>query len=77
MLVVDEVFEVTDDVVVAVRRLAGQLSASSAPPTPTDLEELVAAPATTLLVARDNADDGAIIGMLTLATFRIPTGVRA
>ena len=32
-------------------------------------------PATTLLVARD--DDGAIVGMLTLALFRLPTGVRA
>ena len=30
--------------------------------------------ATTLFVARD---DGAIVGMLTLATFQIPTGVRA
>jgi ribosomal protein S18 acetylase RimI-like enzyme len=35
----------------------------------------VASPATRLLVAHDEA--GAVIGMLTLAVFRIPTGVRA
>jgi ribosomal protein S18 acetylase RimI-like enzyme len=35
----------------------------------------VASPASTLLVAR--RADGGIVGMLTLATFRIPTGMRA
>jgi ribosomal protein S18 acetylase RimI-like enzyme len=36
---------------------------------------MMAAPSTTLLVARD--DDGAIVGTLTLIVFRIPTAVRA
>jgi len=34
----------------------------------------VADPATTLLVARE---EGRMLGMLTLAVFRVPTGVRA
>ena len=33
--------------------------------------------ACTLLAARDLENDGAIVGSLTLVTFRIPTGVRA
>jgi ribosomal protein S18 acetylase RimI-like enzyme len=36
----------------------------------------VASPATTLFVARDG-ERGPIVGTLTLAVFRIPTGVRA
>ena len=40
----------------------------------------MASPATMLLLARAEASDGAegaVVGMLTLAVFRIPTGVRA
>ena len=38
-------------------------------------EYAMESPATTLFVARD--DDGHIVGSLTLAVFRVPTGVRA
>jgi ribosomal protein S18 acetylase RimI-like enzyme len=55
--------------------LVGQLSSSAAAPSLEELEQIVASPATRLLVARDEA--GAVVGMLTLALFRIPTGVRA
>ncbi|MDP9073360.1 MAG: GNAT family N-acetyltransferase [Actinomycetota bacterium] len=72
---IHDVTEVTDDLVAAVARLVRQLSASSPPPTGRELIELVASPATTLLVAR--APGGELVGMLTLAVFRIPTGVRA
>src|SRR5262249_10395342 len=37
----------------------------------------VASPCTVLLVARDRTQGGRIVGSLTLAVFRIPTGVRA
>jgi ribosomal protein S18 acetylase RimI-like enzyme len=63
------------DLLAAIHRLLPQLSRSAEPPTASDLETLVDAPATTLLVARDDA--GEVLGILTLATFRIPTGVRA
>ena len=43
-------------------------------PTAAELDEMVARPRSDVLVARL---DGAIVGTLTLVTFRIPTGVRA
>jgi len=68
---------VDDEVVAAVESLVPQLSSSSAIPQATELREIVESPCTTLLLARDPAAGGRIIGMLTLAVFRIPTGIRA
>ncbi|MDA0370988.1 MAG: GNAT family N-acetyltransferase [Actinomycetota bacterium] len=65
---------VTDEVVEAFARLIPQLSSSNPPPTRSQLEALVASEASSLFVARV---EGVIVGSLTLATFRIPTGVRA
>jgi ribosomal protein S18 acetylase RimI-like enzyme len=72
---VEEASAVSDELVAAFARLIPQLSRSAPAPTPEELSAIVASPATVLLVAR--GDDGAIIGSLTLALFRIPTGVRA
>lgn len=73
--------QVTDELVAAVGRLVGQLSSTAPTPARADLEAIVASPATVLIVARDDpsatAGEEAVVGMLTLATFRIPTGVRA
>jgi ribosomal protein S18 acetylase RimI-like enzyme len=66
---------VSEELVAAHARLVPQLSSSAEAPTREELEAIVASPATTLLVARD--DDGAIVGSLTLALFRTPTGARA
>jgi ribosomal protein S18 acetylase RimI-like enzyme len=57
----------------AVATLVPQLS-SSPPPDLEQLGQIVADPATTLLLARQG---GVLVGMLTLVTFRLPTGVRA
>lgn len=65
---------VTDEVVEAFARLIPQLSSSNPPPSREQLEALVRSEASTLFIARV---DGRIVGSLTLATFRIPTGVRA
>jgi ribosomal protein S18 acetylase RimI-like enzyme len=65
---------VTDELVDAFVRLTPLLSRSNPPPPREQLEEIVSAPATDQFVARD--DDGTIIGVSTLATFRIPTGIR-
>jgi len=65
----------TPAIVDAVERLVPQLSSSSPPPTTEELGEVVSSPATDLFIAL--ADDGTVIGMSTLATFRIPTGMRA
>jgi ribosomal protein S18 acetylase RimI-like enzyme len=72
---VSEVTEVTDELVDAFVGLIPQLSTSSPPTSPEDLASIVASEADTLFVARDR--EGRIVGSLTLAVFRIPTGVRA
>ncbi len=74
-MTVEEVTEVTPEVVAAFETLVPQLSRSSPIPTAAELAEMVASPATTVLVARDDA--GHIVGTLTLVVFRIPTGLRA
>ncbi len=58
----------------AVSALIPQLSSSSPLPTVEQLRRIIDDPATTLLLARD---DGRVVGMLTLATFALPTGTRA
>jgi ribosomal protein S18 acetylase RimI-like enzyme len=58
----------------AVAELIPQLSSSSPPPTRAQLRRIIEDPATTLLLAQS---DGVVVGMLTLAIFMIPTGVRA
>jgi ribosomal protein S18 acetylase RimI-like enzyme len=65
---------VDDDVVAAVAALIPQLSRSSPPPTREMLERIVEGDGTTLFVAREA---GRVMGMLTLAVFSIPTGIRA
>lgn len=73
--------EVTPQLVAALSRLIPQLSRSSPPPDAGELGEMIASPATELLVASGAAgatstgDD--VLGVLTLVVFRIPTGVRA
>ena len=66
--------EATDELVDAMAALIPQLSKSNPPPTKAELDELVRSKASTMFVARL---DGRIVGSLTLAMFRIPTGVRA
>jgi ribosomal protein S18 acetylase RimI-like enzyme len=70
---IEVVKAVSDELVEAFLRLTPQLSAAS-PPSADELTEVVRSPATSLLVAREG---DAIVGTLTLAVFRIPTGVRA
>lgn len=72
---VEEVTEPFDGLVAAVGALVRQLSRSSPEPSAAEVEEIVGSPACHLLLARDAG--GAIVGMLTLAVFRIPTGLRA
>jgi ribosomal protein S18 acetylase RimI-like enzyme len=62
-----------DELSAAVAGLIPQLS-SSPPPTRDALARIVGDPGTTLFVARDG---DRLVGMLTLAIFEIPTGVRA
>ena len=74
MVEIVEVTEVTDELVDAMNELIPQLSSSNPPPSPSQLQAMVESDSITLLVARDEAG---ILGSLTLAMFRIPTGLRA
>lgn len=65
---------VDDDTVQAFALLMPQLSTSNPAPSRSELEALVKSEASTLFLAKL---DGRIVGSLTLAMFRIPTGVRA
>ncbi len=79
MIEIVEATSVTPQLVEAFERLVPQLSSSNPPPSPEDLAEIVGSPATVMLLAVDT-DAGArqqIVGSLTLALFRIPTGFRA
>jgi ribosomal protein S18 acetylase RimI-like enzyme len=59
----------------ALSALVPQLSSSSPAPDPTQWQAIASAGTTRLLVAE--TADGRSVGMLTLAVFAIPTGVRA
>lgn len=71
------VTEVDSEVLEALRSLVPQLSSSAQVPSTEEVTEIVRSPCTTLLFARDRLGGRKVIGSLTLATFRIPTGVRA
>ena len=66
--------EVDDELVGAFAGLIPQLSSSSPPPTAQELAEIVSSPDSVLYLARH---DGRIVGSLTLAFYRIPTGLKA
>jgi ribosomal protein S18 acetylase RimI-like enzyme len=73
---VERAAEVSEELADAFRRLLPQLSPAARPPTLDELKEMVEAPGTALLLAREQAT-GAVVGSLTLVIFRVPTGVRA
>jgi ribosomal protein S18 acetylase RimI-like enzyme len=68
---------VDGEFVEAMQRLIPQLSSSAEIPDHATLAGILASPCTTLLLARDRTQENRIVGSLTLAVFRIPTGVRA
>jgi ribosomal protein S18 acetylase RimI-like enzyme len=73
-VVVEKATEVTPELTQAFVQLIPQLSSSNPAPTAEELAEMISSPATDVFIARV---DGVIAGSLTLAVFRIPTGLRA
>jgi ribosomal protein S18 acetylase RimI-like enzyme len=71
---VQEVRQVTDELVDAAGRLLPQLSRSAAPLDADDLTRIAGHQAISLFIARSG---GVIVGMLTLVTFPLPSGLRA
>jgi ribosomal protein S18 acetylase RimI-like enzyme len=72
---IDIVLEADEELYRAFQRLVPQLTNNNPPPSLDDLASLVRGPSSTLLVAR--GDHGAIVGALTLAVYRVPTGIRS
>ena len=66
--------QATEELLAACHRLSPQLSSSAKPMTNSELAEIIKSDSTSMLVARV---DNQIVGLLTLAVFRIPTAVRA
>jgi ribosomal protein S18 acetylase RimI-like enzyme len=71
---VEVVREATDELTAAMSRLLPQLSANAVQPDRRAVQHMIGSEATTLLAARL---DGQIVGLLALAMFPIPTGLRA
>ena len=64
-----------DELYEAFQRLVPQLTDNNPPPSLNDLADLVRDSSSTLIIARNDTHD--IIGALTLAVYRVPTGIRS
>jgi ribosomal protein S18 acetylase RimI-like enzyme len=70
--------EVNDDLVESFARLIPQLSSSSPAPSASDLLSIIDNPNSVLFIAEVEIDDvRSVVGSLTLAFYRIPTGLKA
>ena len=67
--------EATDELLDAFRRLIPQLTKTPPHLSRDEITALVKSACSTLLVAR--ADDDSIVGVLCLAVYRVPTGIRS
>ena len=74
---IGSVSEVTEEVYLAVQQLIPQLGIRKTPPTLDELTALVKSESSTLLIARYPYESGAIAGILALAIYRVPTGLRS
>jgi ribosomal protein S18 acetylase RimI-like enzyme len=58
-----------------IQRLHSQVSSSPAP-SADEIRSIASNPGTTLLVARERGGSRAVVGMLSVVSFRIPSGLR-
>ena len=72
-----EITEYSKTIEDALADLLPQLSKNAKIPKSEEIKRLIEADASRFLVAVDEEADDAIVGMLTLIVFRIPTGMRA
>lgn len=70
---VEEIQDVTDDVVIAFQRLLPQLSRSAKPLDHAAVASIVECPTNTVFMAHSEAG---VVGMLTLVMFPVPSGLR-
>ncbi|SRR5690349_17901514 len=74
---ISKVSEVTAELQEALERLIPQLGAHKIPPTWEELNELVTSESSLLFVARQPNEAAPIVGILCLAIYRVPTGLRS
>ena len=67
----------TEELYIALQRLVPQLTINNAAPGWDELDSLVNSKSSTLLIARHPDEKGDIVGILTLAIYRVPTGIRS
>jgi ribosomal protein S18 acetylase RimI-like enzyme len=74
---ITKAFEVTQELHEALQRLVPQLGAHKVSPTWEELQELVTSESSLLVIARDPDQNSPIAGILCLAIYRVPTGLRS
>lgn len=74
---IEKVSEVTEEIYAAIKLLVPQLGVHKIIPTWDELSALVHSEASTLLTVRYPDENSEIVGMLTWAVYRVPTGVRS
>ncbi|MBI4761192.1 MAG: GNAT family N-acetyltransferase [Chloroflexota bacterium] len=74
---IETVTHLNGEIFEAVQRLVPLLGAHKPIPSWDDLDLLIDSDASILLVARYPASDSPIVGMLTIALYRVPTGIRS
>src|SRR6185369_2713802 len=74
---IEKVSEVTEEIYTAIKQLVPQLGAHKVIPTWDELKVLIRSEASTLLTVRYPEENSEIVGILTLAVYRVPTGVRS
>ena len=74
---IEKILEISDELYEAVCRLVPQLGAHKRIPTRKELTALVNSESSTLWIVRYPDRSGAMEGMLTLAIYRVPTGLRS
>jgi len=74
---IEKVSELTDEVYAAVKLLVPQLGAHKPNPTWGELNALISSESSMLLIARYPNEKSEIAGILTLAVYRVPTGMRS
>ena len=76
-MVIERAVTASPELVEALKRLIPQLTANNPPPEPEFLQMLLEGDSSFVLVARQPDENGGIVGVGCLGTYRVPTGVRA
>lgn len=74
---IEKVNNITAEIYEAVSRLVPQLGSHKIIPTRDELAALIDSESSQLLIARYPAEESAVVGILTISIYRVPTGVRS